>query len=236
MTMDGFRASFSNIVLYSTNDGHRKRGKFKLNSIFKKDLQENQRLLISVFFLSLVAQSLSLLIPFVIQRIIDGMEQTILEYFTLFGIAIFVLLWVYFLVNMVRTRMLVKLQTSIDSSLLSKIIAQLLDLPYSYFVNRSKGELIYRINSNAYIRQLLVDQLLDLVLSVCFMIFYLGAMFLFNSVLSLFTLGIAVFLVLFSVMNAKINQKILHNQMVVMTKSQELAIGIVVFLKIRCQK
>jgi ATP-binding cassette subfamily C protein len=222
LTFSDFKIHFSKAVLYSTNDGHRKRSFFKINSALKESILENKKLLFITLGVSFISQCLSLLVPFVVQKIIDSSSQTMLSSFFSFLIGIILLLVSYFNINMIKMRILVKLQTEIDKTLLRKTIHQLLHLPYSYFVNRSKGELIYRINSNSYIRQILVDQVLEVVLSFLFFIIYMLVMFSMSVILALVTILIVSILGVISIINAKINQKILQNQMLVMTKSQDI--------------
>lgn len=221
LTLDEFKLKFSNIVLYSTNDGHRKKTFWKVNQTIKECLHKNSGLIMGAFSITCVAQCFSLVVPYTIQTIIDG-KYSMYGHYTQFLFGIILLILCYFLANMIKIRVFVKLQTSIDSDLLGKTIYQLLNLPYSYFVNRSKGELIYRINSNSYIRQVLVDQVIELILNSIFFIVYLIAMFMFSSILTMLTLFVTFILVIFAVINAKVNQKILQNQMVVMTKSQDM--------------
>ena len=137
-------------------------------------------------------------------------------------ISICLIILVYFFSNFVRTRIITTLQTSFDKEFLGKTIEHLLDLPYSYFVNRSKGELIYRINSNTYIRQILIEQVIGLVIDIFFFFLYLIAMFAYNTYLAVFTILIAIILCIFSYINAKLNRKIDQNEIVVLTKSQDM--------------
>lgn len=222
LSVGNFKLHFSDIILYATNDGHRKRKLSRINSALTSSLLENKKLLAITLGIAFISQCLSLFVPFVIQRIIDSSSQTVIQSFFNFLVGIILLIVAYFVINMIKMRLLVKLQTEIDKTLLGKTIHQLLLLPYSYFVNRSKGELIYRINSNSYIRQILVDQVLELVLSFLFFIIYLIVMFSMNQILAFLTVFVVSLLVLFSIINAKINQEILQNQMLVMTKSQDI--------------
>ncbi|WP_347963120.1 peptidase domain-containing ABC transporter [Lactococcus formosensis] len=219
LSFEAFKEHFSEVVLYSTNDGHRSRKISKINNTLKESILENKNLLVVTFSFSLLSHCVSLLIPFVIQSIIDSSAKMPFQSFL---IGIILMIVSYFVINMVKIRLLVRLQTRIDKTLLGNTIHQLLHLPYSYFVNRSKGELIYRINSNSYIRQILVDQVLELALSFLFLVVYIFIMFWMNIFLALITIIIVSILIGISIINAKINQKIVQNQMVVMTKSQDI--------------
>lgn len=167
-------------------------------------------------------QCLSLVIPYTMQYIIDRIEFSEILVFKSMLIIIILLLLNYFVFNLIRTRVITGMQTTFDKSFLSTTIIQLLDLPYSYFVNRSKGELVYRINSNSYIRQILIDQMIELFIDIIFFFLYLIAMFFYSVKLAIFTIVIACTLCIFSYINAKVNRKIQQNEIVVLTKSQDM--------------
>ncbi|MCT3116697.1 peptidase domain-containing ABC transporter [Lactococcus lactis] len=222
VTFSDFKMHYSNAVLYVTKYGHRKRKILKINKNLKSSIFKIKRSLFITLGISFISQSLGLFVPFSIQSIIDNSSKEKVGFSISFLIGTALFIFTYFFVNMVKMRILTRLQTEIDETLLGKTIEHLLNLPFSYFVNRRKGELIYRINSNSYIRQLLIDQILELVLSSSFFIIYIVVLFSMNKLLTLITLSIVSILVTSSIINSKINQKILQKQMLVMTKSQEI--------------
>lgn len=223
ISYEEFEKKFSEVALYVTNDRERKLTVPQINEKILKIVKNNKAVLAKTLIIALIMQCLSLVIPYVIQFIIDGKVNSMIQDGMIPLIFSVLLIFIaYFLTNMARTRIITSLQTSFDKGLLSMTIFQLLDLPYSYFVNRSKGELIYRINSNAYIRQILIEQVISLIIDIFFFVLYLIVMFSFNKLLSFITLGIALILCIFSVINAKINRKITQNEMVVLTKSQDM--------------
>ncbi|CRH22069.1 Cytolysin B transport protein [Carnobacterium maltaromaticum] len=204
--------------MYITTKRTRKYQQPKLNPVLKELVKNNKKNFIKTFFIFLVIQCISIYIPYAIRWIIDGEEKDMRKiiFYASFLISS------YFIANVFRTKLIVLLQTSTDKDLLSRTIIQLLDLPYSYFVNRSKGELIYRINSNAYIRQILIDQVINTVIDLFFFAFYLIVMWTFNKTLTIITIFIAIVTIFFSYLNTKIMKKIAQNEMVVLTNSQEL--------------
>jgi ABC-type bacteriocin/lantibiotic exporter with double-glycine peptidase domain len=222
ISYEEFREKFSEVAMYVTNDSRRKFEFPKFNSTILNNIKNNKKLLIKTLFISLIMQLLSLLIPYIIQFIIDGRVMNFMQ--DTFSVLLFICLMVvvYFFSNMARTRIITTLQTSFDKDFLSMTIGQLLDLPYSYFTNRSKGELAYRINSNSYIRQILIDQVIGVIIDIFFFFLYMGVMFLYSRVLSAFTLVVAIVICVFSYINAKINRKITQNEIVVLTKSQDI--------------
>lgn len=227
MTRSEFEKHFSEIVLYAKNDKHRR---FELSGIHPAILNIAKKkffIIATTFLISLILQCLSLLVPYMMQYIIEQLEFSREVALESMLIIIGLLVLNYFSFNLIRTRSITKMQTAFDKEFLSTTIKQLLDLPYSYFVNRSKGELIYRINSNSYIRQILIDQMIELVIDIIFFIFYLIAMFFYNVKLSIFTIFVAIAVCIISYINLKVNRKIQQNEIVVVTKSQDLITEIV---------
>lgn len=217
-----FDKHFSGIALYMTNDGHRKFELPKIHTAIVENIRNNKKLLFFTFAISLVLQCLSLLIPYVIQNIIDQVDSKIFDSIKNVLFIIGLLIGNYFVFYYLRTKTITNLQTSFDKGFLGTTIKQMIDLPYSFFVNRSKGELVYRINSNSYIRQVLIDQVIELFINVFFFFLYLIIMFLYNEILAFFTIIVAILLCFFSYVNAKVNRKISQNEMIVLTKSQDL--------------
>ena len=217
-----FEEHFSGIALYVTNNGHRKVQISKIHPVILKIAKKNIILLVLTLVISIIMQCLSLVVPYSMQYIIDRLEFSEILNFKSMLIIIILLLLNYFVFNLIRTRVMTRMQTTFDKSFLSTTITQLLDLPYSYFVNRSKGELVYRINSNSYIRQILIDQMIELIIDIIFFFLYLFAMFFYSIKLSIFTIFIAFILCVFSYINSKVNRKIQQNEIVVLTKSQDM--------------
>ena len=217
-----FKEKFSKVALYVTSDSRKKFEMPKFNNAIFASINKNKSYLFKTLLVSLIMQCLSLFVPYAIQFIIDGTALNLIQSIGHLIISICLIILVYFFSNFVRTRIITTLQTSFDKEFLGKTIEHLLDLPYSYFVNRSKGELIYRINSNTYIRQILIEQVIGLVIDIFFFFLYLIAMFAYNTYLAVFTIMIAIILCIFSYINAKLNRKIDQNEIVVLTKSQDM--------------
>ena len=217
-----FKEKFSKVALYVTSDSRKKFEMPKFNNAIFTSINKNKSYLFKTLLVSLIMQCLSLFVPYAIQFIIDGTALNLIQSIGHLIISICLIILVYFFSNFVRTRIITTLQTSFDKEFLGKTIEHLLDLPYSYFVNRSKGELIYRINSNTYIRQILIEQVIGLVIDIFFFFLYLIAMFAYNTYLAVFTIMIAIILCIFSYINAKLNRKIDQNEIVVLTKSQDM--------------
>lgn len=220
---DDFNKSYSGFALYITTSNIRKKSHTfkKINNDLFYCLKNVKRELLGVALFSFLMQIFSILLPALMKKIIDEKVDIYIND-GIWCILLFFLILVvlYFLTNMGRTRLIAQLQTVFDKNLLSLTIKYLLGLPYSYFTNRSRGEIIYRINSNSYIRQILVDNVIGSVIDVLFFFVYLIALFYFNYYLAIVTIVLAFIIILFSVINARINQIMTQKELIASTKTQ----------------
>lgn len=217
-----FSKSYSGFALYVTTPRVRKQS-FSLKNINNdlfSCLKNVKKELLGVALLSFVMQIFSILLPTLMQRIIDNKINISINGIWNIFLFFLVLVILYFLTNMGRNRLITKLQTVFDKNLLGLTIRYLLGLPYSYFSNRSKGEIIYRINSNSYIRQILVDNVIGSIVDLLFFFVYLIALFYFNYYLAIVSLVLAFIIILFSVINARINQIMTQKELIASTKTQ----------------
>ncbi len=213
-----FKKYFSEVVLFSTNTKKRYLRKIKLDKNILEVLKNNKSILFNTLIITLATQFLVIFIPYIIKKIIDSKVLTS----NLYIITIIIVPIFYFIINMLKIRIMTNLQTEFDRDFLSKTIRHMLDLPYSYFANRSKGELIYRINSNSYIRQFLTEEIISLAVNILFFFIYLFYMFILNSLMAVITIAISILSCYFSAISANLNKKILQNEMIVLTKSQNI--------------
>ena len=70
------------------------------------------------------------------------------------------------------------------------LVEHLVDLPYTFFAQRSAGDLMMRVNSNAVVREMLTSSALSGLLDGLFVSFYLLLLFTTNAALGLLVLGL----------------------------------------------
>lgn len=76
-------------------------------------------------------------------------------------------------ITFARSELLLWLQTRTDWSMMTGFLGHLMSLPYRYFQIRSGGDLIVRVSSTSYVRDLLSSQLLAVVLDLLLLTVYL---------------------------------------------------------------
>lgn len=155
--------------------GREKNSRFEvfLRSVLRSD--GNFRKLSALILLSLALQGLSLVTPFMTGYLVD----------TVIGTKAGALLWGASLaigmlaislasVNWLRSYVILVIQQTVDSALLTGYFRHTLSLPLSYFASRSTAELQSRMSSNTVIRDALSTQtvgaLIDVVLSIGYLI------------------------------------------------------------------
>lgn len=201
ISINEFNNKFFGVIICALIKEKRKKQKKILNEDIIKIIKANKSVIIWTIFISLIMQMMTLYIPIFIKDIIDHYNN-IPNYAKLFFVLIAMLIF-YFSFSVIKTRIIVLLQNNFDKMLTSKTVNQLLRLPLRFFVNRGKGEIIFTINSNQYIRAILSTQLISLFIDALFLILYLILMVFYSVELSIITLILGIFLVTISIINTK---------------------------------
>src|SRR5947209_2457924 len=130
-------------------------------------------------FLQLLAASLLLLVigltlPLLTKVVVDQILPFRMDnVMTVLGIGILVLFLSQTVATLLRGWLLVYLRARIDIHMMLGFIEHLLTLPYSFFQQRSSGDLLARLSSNTLLREILSNQLLSTLLDSSLVIFYL---------------------------------------------------------------
>ena len=118
-----------------------------------------------VVVLSLLLQLLALAIPLftatVVGRIVPQGDRHLLA---ILAVAMGAVVGYYFLASVVRAHVLVRLRTHLDRELTTGFVRHLTDLPYAFFLSRSAGDLIMRLQSNSTVREILTAGSLSAIL------------------------------------------------------------------------
>lgn len=134
-------------------------------------------LLIQILGASFLVQALGLASPLFTQILVDRVLPTrSLDTLTLLGVGVVVLTLAHALVSSVRAVLLLNLQAQLDARLMASFLDHLLRLPFSFFQQRSSGDLLMRLRSNTYLRETLTGETFSLVLDSVLVITYLGVL------------------------------------------------------------
>jgi ATP-binding cassette, subfamily B, bacterial len=133
-----------------------------------------------IIIASIFMQLLSLAIPGLMTTLVDKVvprHDTPLLY--LVGSGFLVLAAFYFMSTLLRARLLLELRTKVETRMSFFFVDHLFALPYSFFQQRTTGDLMMRLSSQAAIRELLttgaLSALLDGVLVSLYFVLLIGA-------------------------------------------------------------
>jgi ATP-binding cassette subfamily C protein len=127
------------------------------------------------------------------------------------GWMLLLMLVTFILINGMRSIMIAFVQTKLDRSIMEDFMDTLLHLPFPFFDNRSNGDILFRANSNYYIREILSTTLITLFIDLLLLVTYTVMMLSFSVQLSLVLVGTSLLLGLALFLNAKLVRKMVEN-------------------------
>ena len=156
---------------------------------------------------SLLLQLLGLCVPLFTQLVIDdilpaGMQNVI--WLMALGMLLFVLTQI--VISVLRSTVLIYLQSKIDAQMTLNFFEHLLNLPYRFFQQRMSGDLLTRLSSTVAVRELFTDQLIAGILDGSFVLVYLFILFVRAPLYG----GMALLLGLFQVGLLLCSQSVMH--------------------------
>jgi ATP-binding cassette, subfamily B, bacterial len=145
------------------------------------------RVLGASILLQALALALPLLTGIVVDRVVPGRAVDLLSILAL-GLAAVV--GFHFLTTLARARLLLRLRVQLDSRITLDFLDHLVDLPYAFFQQRSTGDLLARLNSNATVREILTSGALSGALDGLLVTLYLVIVLIVHPILGLIVLGL----------------------------------------------
>lgn len=131
-------------------------------------------LLAKVLLVSLILQLQGLVLPLLTQRVVDGIVPAgTIQPLNIFGLGLLLFALFQLANNYSRATLFIRLQKHLDTQLMAEFFKHILSLPFSFFQQRSSGDLIARLGSNTIIREILTGQTLSALLDGLFIIGYL---------------------------------------------------------------
>jgi ABC-type bacteriocin/lantibiotic exporter with double-glycine peptidase domain len=222
ITNTEFYEKYSGYILtFTLSEGFTKRKKQSKTNFLWSHIITQKKVLFSVLLVSFILQGFGMVIPKITQWITDNIilrQQT--NYINLSGIMVLTIYIFYQLFSITRGYMIARLQTLIDSSLMSTFIAKLFNLPYSFFETRTSGDLIYRANSNTLIRQILSSRVIALVIDTILIIGYAAMMFYIKWQLALLVIGLSIIIICTMLLSTRLIRNLSDKNLLIQTKTQ----------------
>jgi ATP-binding cassette subfamily B protein len=178
------------------------------------------RVIATSLVIRLAALGLPLLTALVVDEIVPRDDHRLLLVFTA-GVA--VVIGYNFLSSFLRANVLLELQTRLDTGLTLGFVDHLVKLPYDFFLRRSSGDLMMRLQSNTAVRDILATSTLSAVLDGTFASLYLVLLFVISPALAIVVLLLALGQVTTLLLSWRRNQRLMSGSLQAQADTQSYA-------------
>ncbi|MFL5653170.1 MAG: peptidase domain-containing ABC transporter [Ktedonobacteraceae bacterium] len=178
LTHDEFDAGFTGVVITLepgvSFDRHAAPSRRAFRAYVQQYIQQAPATILQLLGASLLLLVIGLALPLLTKVVVDQVLPFRMDnVMTVLGIGILVLFLSQTVATLLREWLLVYLRARIDIHMMLGFVEHLLALPYSFFQQRSSGDLLSRLSSNTLLRDILSNQLLSTLLDSSLVIFYL---------------------------------------------------------------
>lgn len=220
-----FKEKYSEYALeiYPGEQGILSREKEKEERIVTKYLFKHKYIFLGLIFVSILIQGLMALIPLGTRWVTDNaINAENVDKLHLFGWLIIVFLFSYLIVESSRAVIIALFQKRLDESIMNDFMNKLYKLPYSFFENRSKGDLLFRANSAVFIRDIISTSMITIFIDSLLIITYTIVMINFSVQLSMFLFLLSIFLIFFLILNTNIIKQMSKKNLLDKAKTQSV--------------
>ena len=166
------------IVLRPTPSFERRSGASRGAWRYLKPMLRQSRLLYRVgvmsFLIQLFALATPILMGVIVDRVVPAGDRSFLLAVSLGMLA---MVGFHLLSTFVRSHLLLALRAQLDMNISTSFIGHLVKLPYQFFLQRSAGDLMARLNSNVTVREILTTGAISAVLDGALVSIYLLLIF-----------------------------------------------------------
>ncbi|HWS82907.1 MAG TPA: peptidase domain-containing ABC transporter [Ktedonobacteraceae bacterium] len=155
-----------------------KKAQLTLGTYVRSYLQQAPVAVFQVFVASVFLQLLGLVVPVLAEIAIDRIIPfKMVSALDLFGIGMILVVLAQLVTRLLRAWILIYVQSRVDMTMMFNFFQHLVNLPQRFFLQRSSGDLLARVASNAAIRDTISNQLYSTVLDGSFVLIYLFILF-----------------------------------------------------------
>jgi ATP-binding cassette, subfamily B, bacterial len=185
------------------------------------------RVLVGSVLLRLLALALPLLTGLLVNEIVPRNDRHLL---LVTGAAMVAVVGYFFLATVLRSHLLLQLRTRLDVNLTTAFVEHLVNLPYAFFLGRSAGDLMMRLQSHTVVRESLTTGTISALIDGSLASLYLVLLFMLSPPLAALVLGLSLLQVMVLLLARRRNQHLMSESLQVEAKSQsytfELLAGI----------
>jgi ABC-type bacteriocin/lantibiotic exporter with double-glycine peptidase domain len=221
--IEKFRRAFTGVALIFEPTEEFTPGKAKPERAWAlvKQVTERKGLLARILSISAIIQILSAAMPLLTGVLIDRVVPR-RDYSLLLILATAYLVFQIFngLATFIRAHLLLYLQTQVEASFTLRFLDHLVELPYSFFQQRTAGDLMMRLGSNSSIKEILTSTTLSTLMDGFMVSLYLVLLTLVNVPLTLLIIAIAVMRILLVLMTRRRQRELLAENLEITARSQ----------------
>jgi ATP-binding cassette subfamily B protein len=185
------------------------------------------RVLVGSVLLRLLALALPLLTGLLVNEIVPRNDRHLL---LVTGAVMVAVVGYFFLATFLRSHLLLQLRTHLDVRLTTAFVEHLVGLPYAFFLGRSAGDLMMRLQSNTVVREFLTTGTIAALIDGSLASLYLVLLFAVSPPLAALVLGLALLQVMVLLLARRRTQYLMSESLQVQAKSEsytyELLAGI----------
>lgn len=188
---------------------------------YLRSLPHLYRIVLPIIGTSLLLQVFGLGAPLLTALIVDNVIPTkASDLLILLGIGMLVLVLTQGVLKLLRSALLIYLQTRLDTRMMLDFLKHLLSLPYRFFQLRLNGDLLARVESNTAIRDMLTSQVVSTLLDSCSVIVYLVILIIQSRLLAGVAVAVGAFQVGLLLLTAPVIRRLTMRDLVAQGKTQ----------------
>jgi ABC-type bacteriocin/lantibiotic exporter with double-glycine peptidase domain len=160
VTMARFSGLFTGVAIVFDEDESFRRGDERPRKRWRnvRTLLPQRSALWKIVLLSALLQvfalSVAVFTGLIVNQVVGHDDSHLLA---VLAVAAFVVVAYQTLITLLRSHLLLRLRTKLDVTMTVGFLEHLVDLPYAFFLTRTSGDLMMRMNSNATVRELLTS-------------------------------------------------------------------------------
>jgi ATP-binding cassette, subfamily B, bacterial len=178
------------------------------------------RIVVTSLILRITALAVPLLTALVIDELAPNDDRHLLG---VFAIGVVMVIGYQLLAAFLRGNLLLELRTRLDMGLTMGFVDHLVELPYAFFLRRSSGDLMMRMQSNSSVREILTSGSLSALLDGVFASMYLVLLFVVSPALGFLVLVLALLQILTLVASWRKNRRLMSESLQAQADSQSYA-------------
>lgn len=224
--MDELRRAYTGVaVVFEPTErfdrgGSRAKGTYRYLRPISGQSRNLSRVIATSLVIRLAALALPLLTALVVDEIVPHGDRQLLLAVT---VGIVAVIGYQFLSGFLRGNLLLELRTRLDMGLTMGFVDHLVKLPYTFFLRRSSGDLMMRLESNSAVRDILTTGTMSGLLDGSFASLYLILLFFVSPVLAIAVLVIAFIEIATMVLSWRRSQRLMSETLQAQADTQSYA-------------